>query len=309
MCESNGLPEPSYTITHNGTMLSTGKMYTIPKVKWSDAGTYKCIAENKLGRDSAFAYLTFHGWTRLEKYLQTAKAMLTGTPGIDSRFKPENTKITITQEGVLGSPVTITCNSEGHPEPNYTITHNGITLSAGKMYTIPKVKWSDAGTYRCIAGNKLGSDSAFAYLTFHDADPPTVISLTSTPEIVVFGESVVITCEAIAVPLPSYTIIHNDTEIVSTHKTYIITVLEYSHAGSYKCIATSILGNSSKAFSLSVGGKAALEKCNGSGTEWYMVVGILEYWCLGLSLEFFFPTLSFVLVVNLEVNLRTSAKP
>jgi hypothetical protein len=84
-----------------------------------------------------------------------------------STVKPENTKITITQEGALGSPVTITCNSEGHPEPNYTITHNGTTLSAGKMYTIPKVKWNDAGTYRCIAGNKLGSDLAFAYLTFH----------------------------------------------------------------------------------------------------------------------------------------------
>ena len=81
-----------------------------------------------------------------------------------------------------------------------------------------------------------------------------MISLTSTPENAEFGESVVITCEAIAVPLPSYTIVHNDIEIVSTHKTYIITDLKYSHAGSYKCIATSILGNSSKAFSLSVGG-------------------------------------------------------
>jgi hypothetical protein len=64
ICESNGLPEPSYTITHNGTMLSTGKMYTILKVKWSDAGTYKCIAENKLGRDSAFAYIIFDGKIR-----------------------------------------------------------------------------------------------------------------------------------------------------------------------------------------------------------------------------------------------------
>ncbi|CAB3980049.1 matrix-remodeling-associated 5 [Paramuricea clavata] len=99
-----------------------------------------------------------------------------------------------------------------------------------------------------------------------------------------------IMCEAIAVPLPSYTIIHNDTEVVSTHNTHIITVLKYSDAGSYKCIATSILGNSSKTFSLSVTvtpttttpttkdfgtGKAALEECSRSGTVWYMVVVIL----------------------------------
>ena len=93
----------------------------------------------------------------------------------------------------------------------------------------------------------------FVYF-FTDAIPPVVISLTSTPENVVFGESVVITCEAIAVPLPSYTIIHNGTDIVSTHKTYIITVLEYSRAGSYKCIAANQLGNSSKTFNLTVAG-------------------------------------------------------
>jgi hypothetical protein len=69
-----------------------------------------------------------------------------------------------------------------------------------------------------------------------------------------FGESVVITCEAIAVPLPSYAIIHNNTEIVSTHKTYIISHLNYEHVGLYECVATNHLGNSSKFFSLSAAG-------------------------------------------------------
>ena len=81
-----------------------------------------------------------------------------------------------------------------------------------------------------------------------------MVSLTLTPENVAFGETVVITCEAIAVPLPTYTIIHNDSEIVSTQKTYIITVLEYSHSGSYKCFARNVRGNSSKTLSLSVRG-------------------------------------------------------
>ncbi|CAB4017815.1 B-cell receptor CD22-like isoform X1, partial [Paramuricea clavata] len=140
-CYSEGRPEPRYNITHNRIVLSTGKTHTISKANLSDAGTYECIAWNKLGNDSASAYLTVE-------------------------VKPENTKITITQEGVLDSPVTITCSSEGRPEPSYNITHNGTRLRAGRMYTIPKVKWSNAGTYKCIAKNKLGRDSAFAYLTF-----------------------------------------------------------------------------------------------------------------------------------------------
>ena len=81
-----------------------------------------------------------------------------------------------------------------------------------------------------------------------------MISFTSTPETVLFGKSVVITCEAIAVPIPSYTIIHNNTEIVSTHKTFIITDLTYNHAGSYQCIAANRVGNSSRILNLTVTG-------------------------------------------------------
>ena len=81
-----------------------------------------------------------------------------------------------------------------------------------------------------------------------------MISLTSNPENAVFGKPVAITCEAIAVPIPSYTIIHNNTEIVSYQKSYNITVLEQKHIGSYECIVANHLGNSSKIFSLSVAG-------------------------------------------------------
>ena len=70
-----------------------------------------------------------------------------------------------------------------------------------------------------------------------------------------------ISCEAIAVPLPSYIIIHNDSVIVSMKKTYIIATLKYSDAGSYKCIATNVLGNSSKIFDLSVSGKCMSSFC------------------------------------------------
>ena len=101
---------------------------------------------------------------------------------------------------------------------------------------------------------RLILDFRVLFNLFVDAVPPRVISFTSTPEEVVFGESVVITCEAIAVPIPSYTIIHNNTEIVSVHKTCIITHLTYSHAGPYKCIAANLLGNSSKILNLSVAG-------------------------------------------------------
>ena len=61
-CESNGHPSPSYTIIHNNTkIVSNDKTYTIDVVQYSDAGLYKCIAENKLGNSSTIYYLSFLG--------------------------------------------------------------------------------------------------------------------------------------------------------------------------------------------------------------------------------------------------------
>ena len=63
-----------------------------------------------------------------------------------------------------GKPVTVTCNSEGRPEPSYRITRDGTVVSTGKMYTIFEATLSGGGRFTCIAWNKLGNDSASAYL-------------------------------------------------------------------------------------------------------------------------------------------------
>ena len=60
-CESNGVPEPKYNITHNGTEVSTEKTYIIPMVNKTHAGTYKCFVWNKLGNDSDSDILTVEG--------------------------------------------------------------------------------------------------------------------------------------------------------------------------------------------------------------------------------------------------------
>ena len=60
-CKSDGFPEPSYTITHNGTEISNETKHTILVVKWDDEGIYKCIARNELGDDSDSGNLTVKG--------------------------------------------------------------------------------------------------------------------------------------------------------------------------------------------------------------------------------------------------------
>jgi hypothetical protein len=71
----------------------------------------------------------------------------------------------------------------------------------------------------------------------------------------VVGEFFTIKCEANGRPEPNYTIVHNNTEVIGTDKSYTIAVVSYSHAGLYKCIAENRLGKSSKIYLLSVVGK------------------------------------------------------
>ncbi len=80
--------------------------------------------------------------------------------------KPDNTNITLTPKRAnVGEKVTITCESDGFPEPKYNITHNGTEISTEKTYIIPKVEWKHAGTYKCFVWNALGNDSDSDILT------------------------------------------------------------------------------------------------------------------------------------------------
>ena len=93
-------------------------------------------------------------------------------------------------------------------------------------------------------------------LLFLSTVPPTIKRITSIPKRAVLGKPVVILCDAVVdVPVRGYFIIHNDTEVVSQEKLHIIEDLDYTSAGTYKCVATNTLGNSSMVYNLSVFGK------------------------------------------------------
>ena len=88
---------------------------------------------------------------------------------------------------------------------------------------------SSLGTYRIRQRQEL--QKGLIYL-FADASPPMIITLASTPKKPIIGKPVVIFCEAVGVPLPSYAIAHNGSDLVSTFKTYVVSALKFSDGGS-----------------------------------------------------------------------------
>ena len=60
-CYSEGVPDPHFTIVHNGKNITTKNPYTIDSVQKLNEGTYTCIAINDLGNDTATGTLNVTG--------------------------------------------------------------------------------------------------------------------------------------------------------------------------------------------------------------------------------------------------------
>ena len=60
-CYSEAVPDPHFTIIHNGQNITTKNPYTINSVQQLNEGTYTCIAINDLGNDTFTGNLNVTG--------------------------------------------------------------------------------------------------------------------------------------------------------------------------------------------------------------------------------------------------------
>ncbi|XP_028416917.1 contactin-4-like [Dendronephthya gigantea] len=234
-CSSDGVPEPSYKITHNGTKVSTKKSFTISPVKWRDAGTYECFVKNNLGSDSVSKYLT-----------EKAKPNVTlGCP--DTTTLNEGDDFSCLCEG-----------KDGNPPADVTWFKDDKKISGtGKnerLLTFTNIDNTDSGNYKCVAESdpdERYKDEKTIEITIHFR--PHVTTITFMPKRAEVGKAMNITCESEGLPEPSFIITHNNTEII-VEKTYNIPQVNWSDGGLYQCIARNILGSNSKCYFLTVSG-------------------------------------------------------
>ncbi|XP_032857428.1 muscle, skeletal receptor tyrosine-protein kinase isoform X3 [Tyto alba] len=201
VCVVESYPEPEITWTRNSipirlfdtrySIQRNGQLLTILSVEDSDDGVYCCTADNGIG----------------------AAAQSCGA--LQVKMRPKITRPPINVEIIEGLKAVLPCTTMGNPKPSVSwikgetvVKENAriAVLDSGNL-RIHNVQREDAGQYRCVAKNSLGT----AY-----SKPATVVvevfaRILKAPESqnITFGSVVTLRCTATGLPVPTITWLEN----------------------------------------------------------------------------------------------------
>ncbi|XP_020621161.1 protein sidekick-1-like [Orbicella faveolata] len=248
-CNVDGNPAPSISWTTDGFQVNTTinsrisfsadkKQLTITKVKRTDNGNYRCVANNSLGNATSDAAT------------------------VDVQYQPEITLHPENQTKSEGDNVTLSCNATGNPQPTISWTRNGFPVNTSnnssisfsedkKLLTITNVNRTDSGEYRCLANNSLGNETSDVARL--DVQYPPDITVDPQNTAVTEGDNVTLSCNVDGNPAPSIswttdgfqvnTTINSRISFSADKKQLTITKVKRTDNGNYRCVANNSLGN------------------------------------------------------------------
>ncbi|XP_023608988.1 muscle, skeletal receptor tyrosine-protein kinase isoform X6 [Myotis lucifugus] len=271
MCAVESYPQPEISWTRNKILIKlfdtrysireNGQLLTILSVEDSDDGIYCCIADNGVGGAAE------------------------SCGALQVKMKPKITRPPINVKIIEGLKAVLPCTTMGNPKPSVSwikgdsaLRENSriAVLESGSL-RIHNVQKEDAGHYRCVAKNSLGT----AYSKLVKLEVEVFARILRTPEShnVTFGSFVTLRCTATGIPVPTITWIENGNAVSSgsiqeSVKDRVIDSrlqLFITKPGLYTCIATNKHGEK---FTTS---KAAATVSIGEWREYCL--GVKELFC------------------------------
>ncbi|XP_011363231.1 muscle, skeletal receptor tyrosine-protein kinase isoform X5 [Pteropus vampyrus] len=248
MCAVESYPQPEISWTRNKILIKlfdtrysireNGQLLTILSVEDSDDGIYCCIANNGIGGAAE------------------------SCGALQVKMKPKITRPPINVKIIEGLKAVLPCTTMGNPKPSVswikgdsTLRENSriAVLESGSL-RIHNVQKEDAGHYRCVAKNSLGTAySKLVKLEVEEESEPeqdnkVFARILRAPEShnVTFGSFVTLRCTATGIPVPIITWIENGNAVSSgsiqeSVKDRVIDSrlqLFITKPGLYTCIAT-----------------------------------------------------------------------
>ncbi|XP_054142398.1 muscle, skeletal receptor tyrosine-protein kinase isoform X2 [Melozone crissalis] len=201
VCVVESYPEPEITWTRNSipirlfdtrySIQRNGQLLTILSVEDSDDGVYCCTADNGVG----------------------AAAQSCGA--LQVKMRPKITRPPVNVEIIEGLKAVLPCTTMGNPKPSVSWvkgetvvkeTARIAVLDSGNL-RIHNVQREDAGQYRCVAKNSLGT----AYSKPANVVVEVFARILKAPESqnITFGSVVTLRCTATGIPVPTVTWLEN----------------------------------------------------------------------------------------------------
>ncbi|XP_021015390.1 muscle, skeletal receptor tyrosine-protein kinase isoform X6 [Mus caroli] len=248
MCAVESYPQPEISWTRNKILIKlfdtrysireNGQLLTILSVEDSDDGIYCCIANNGVG------------------------GAVESCGALQVKMKPKITRPPINVKIIEGLKAVLPCTTMGNPKPsvswikgdNALRENSRIAVLESGSLRIHNVQKEDAGQYRCVAKNSLGT--AYSKLVKLEVeedrepeqDAKVFARILRAPEShnVTFGSFVTLRCTAIGIPVPTISWIENGNAVSSgsiqeSVKDRVIDSrlqLFITKPGLYTCIAT-----------------------------------------------------------------------
>ncbi|KAM8802523.1 muscle, skeletal receptor tyrosine-protein kinase isoform 1-T1 [Rhynchonycteris naso] len=248
MCAVESYPQPEISWTRNKILIKlfdtrysireNGQLLTILSVEDSDDGIYCCVANNGVGGAAE------------------------SCGALQVKMKPKITRPPINVKIIEGLKAVLPCTTMGNPKPSVSwikgdsaLRENSriAVLESGSL-RIHNVQKEDAGHYRCVAKNSLGTAySKLVKLEVEEESEPeqdnkVFARILRAPEShnVTFGSFVTLRCTATGIPVPTITWIENGNAVSSgsiqeSVKDRVIDSrlqLFITKPGLYTCIAT-----------------------------------------------------------------------
>ncbi|XP_016116467.1 B-cell receptor CD22-like [Sinocyclocheilus grahami] len=173
-CSSDSNPPAKISWFKGGTILGSGRIYSISKISSDENGEYKCKSRNK------------HG----EKYSDTVT--------LNVMYPSKSVSLSISPSGeiVEGDSVTLSCSSDSNPPAEISWFKGGTFVGSGRIYSISKISSDHSGEYKCKSRNKHGekySDNVMLNVMY----PPKSVSVYISPSgEIVEGDSVTLSCSS-----------------------------------------------------------------------------------------------------------------
>ncbi|XP_027695285.1 muscle, skeletal receptor tyrosine-protein kinase isoform X2 [Vombatus ursinus] len=248
MCAVESYPQPEIAWTRNKILIKlfdtrysireNGQLLTILSVEDSDDGVYCCTANNGVG------------------------VAAESCGALQVKMKPKITRPPINVKIIEGLKAVLPCTTMGNPKPSVSwikgdtiLRENArIAILESGSLRIHNVQREDAGHYRCVAKNSLGTAySKLVMLEVEEESEPeqdtkVFARILRAPEShnVTFGSIVTLRCTATGIPVPTITWLENGNavsagSILESVKDRVIDSqlqLLITKPGLFTCIAT-----------------------------------------------------------------------